>query len=173
MPGMGIMRESTPEMMKMDGMGWMSMDECHHCSMPLLAGENAWRNASVSAQGWTMRVRCALCARDMSAETKGTSILRIPLESPDKTLMVFSDEEGNLTADTPGVLFLEEEGSHARCPQWSRAFSSLVAFEEWVKNNPKYSDAKPLIFNDWSQREGKKPDTYVKPRPPMVHEQTP
>jgi hypothetical protein len=167
MAGMGMMPDSTPELMKMEGMGWMNFADCHHCSMPLPTGNEAWRSATVSAQGWTMRVRCALCARDMSAQTKGASILRIPLESPDKTLVVFSDEEGNLSTSTPGVLFLEEEGSHAKCDRWSRAFSSRAAFENWVRGNPKYQSAKPLTFVQWAQRTGKEPDTYEKPKPPF------
>src|SRR5690606_28895209 len=52
MPGMGLMPRSTPEIMWMDGMGWMNTADCHHCSMPLAKGENAWRSPQVSADGW-------------------------------------------------------------------------------------------------------------------------
>lgn len=166
MPGMGMMRGATTELMWMDGMGWMSMSECHHCSMSLPTGNNAWRSSEVSADGWTMRVRCAMCARDMSAETKGAAILRIPLESPEKTLVVLADESGNLQTDTPQVLFIEEEGSHAKCHEWSKAFSNRAAFEEWVKDKPKYKNAKLLTWAQWSQKEGDEPDTYVKPQGP-------
>jgi hypothetical protein len=65
MSGMGMMKGGSTQVMEMDGMGWMSMSECHHCSMGLPSGDDAWRASAVSAQGWTMRVRCALCARDM------------------------------------------------------------------------------------------------------------
>jgi hypothetical protein len=163
MPGMGMMKNATRDVMWMDGMGWMSMAECHHCSMGLPRGANEWRASSVSADGWTMRVRCALCARDMAAETKGRALLRIPLESPEKTLVVYSDEQGNLSTDTPDVLFLEEPDTHAKCHEWSRAFSSRAAFTRWVQTNPKYKNAKLLSFNDWAQQEGDKPDTYLKP----------
>jgi len=166
MPGMGMMKGMTPELMWMPVMGWMNMSECHHCSMPLPKGENAWRTSTLSAEGWTMQVRCALCARDMSSETKGESILRIPLETPDKTLVVFSDEQGNLSTSTPGVLLLEEPGSHAKCNEWSRAFSSREAFNNWVKENPKYADAKLLTFAQWADLQGDKPDTYEKPQGP-------
>lgn len=168
MPGMGMMKGGTTEVMYMPGMGWMSMNDCHHCSMGLPAGHDAWRSSTVSAEGWTMRVRCPLCARDMSAETKGEAILRIPLETPDKILVVFAKEDGSMTTDTPEVLFLEEEGSHARCNMWSRAFSGRAAFDEFVKENPKYADATPLTFEQWAGKEtADKPDTYEAPTGPV------
>jgi hypothetical protein len=167
MPGMGMMKGSTTEVMWMDGMGWMSMSECHHCTMPLPRGKDEWRSSGITADGWTMRVRCALCARDMSAETKGAAVLRIPLEAPDKTLVVIADEAGNLTTNTPDVIFIEEEGSHAKCHEWSRAFSNRAAFEKWVQDNPKYADAKLLTFAQWAKKEGDEPDTYVKPKGPV------
>jgi hypothetical protein len=167
MPGMGMMKGMTPELMWMPEMGWMSMQDCHHCSMPLWEGKDAWRNPTVSAEGWTMRVRCALCARDMAAETKGKAILRIPTEDPDRMLVVIGDEQGNLKTSMPEAVFLEREGSHAGCDDWSRAFTSRAAFEAYVKANPKFADAKPLTFEEWSQRQGEKPDTYVKPKGPV------
>jgi hypothetical protein len=168
MPGMGMMKGSTTEVMYMPKMGWMRMDDCHHCSMPLPKGENAWRASTVSAEGWTMRTRCAMCARDMGAESKGESILRIPLESPDKTLVALSSEDGTLRTNTPDVLFLEEPGSHARCHEWSRAFSNRAAFEAWVNANPKYKDAKPLTWQEWVNIEpADTPDTYEKPKGPV------
>lgn len=167
MPGMGMMKGMTPELMWMPEMGWMSLADCHHCSMPLWEGEDAWRNPTVSAQGWTMRVRCALCARDMSAETKGRAILRIPTEDPDRMLVAISDEQGNLKGNLPEAVFLEKEDSHAGCEGWSRAFTSQAAFERYVKANPEFAGSKALTFADWSQREGKKPDTYVKPKGPV------
>jgi hypothetical protein len=166
MPGMGMMQGATTNVMWMDGMGWMSMNECHHCSMPLAKGDNQWRSSELSANGWTMRVRCVLCARDMSAEVKGAATLRIPLEAPDKILIVLSDEAGNLTTDTPDVLFLEEEKGHAKCYEWSRAFSNRAAFEAWVKDKPEYQNAKLLTFAQWSELQGEEPDTYVKPEGP-------
>jgi hypothetical protein len=166
MPGMGLMKGMTPELMWMEGQGWMSMADCHHCSMPLWEGKDEWRNPTVSAEGWTMRVRCPLCARDMSAETKGRAILRIPTEDPDRLLVVVSDEQGNLKGGLPGAVFLEKEDSHAGCDGWSRAFTSRAAFDAYVKGNPAFADAKPLSFDEWAQRQGRKPDTYVKPKGP-------
>jgi hypothetical protein len=156
--------------MPMKGIGWMSMGECHHCSMPLPDGRDGWRASTVSAGGWTMRVRCALCARDMAAETKGRAILRIPTETPERMLVAISDEQGNLTTDTPNVLFLELPGGHAKCQDWSRAFTSRAAFDAYVEENPKYAGAKALTFADWAMREGGKPDTYVKPEAPAGSE---
>lgn len=168
MPGMGMMKGMTPELMWMEGMGWMHMADCHHCSMPLWEGEDAWRNPTVSADGWTMRVRCALCARDMAAETKGRAILRIPTEDPDRLLVVLSDEQGNLQGNQPEAVFLEEEGSHAGCEHWSRAFTSRASFDAYVAAEARQlAKARPLSFEEWAQRQGEKPDTYSKPKGPV------
>lgn len=167
MPGMGMMRGMAPELMWMPAMGWMSMADCHHCSMPLWEGEDLWRNPSVMADGWAMRVRCPLCARDMSAETKGRALLRIPTEDPDRVALVISDEQGYLKSSTPGLVFLENEGSHAGCDEWSRAFTSKAAFDAYVAAHPELARAQPLSFDDWAKRQGEKPDTYVKPQGPV------
>jgi len=166
MPGMGMMKGMTPELMWMPAMGWMSMADCHHCSMPLWEGDDWWRNPTVTADGWSMRVRCPLCARDMSAETKGRAMLRIPTEDPNRVVVVISDDQGNLKTSTPEVVFLENEGSHTGCDEWSRAFSSRAAFDTYVKANPKLANAKALTFDEWAKREGEKPDTYTKPKGP-------
>jgi hypothetical protein len=172
MPGMGMMKGMTPDLMWMQGQGWMSMADCHHCSMPLWEGADEWRNPTVSADGWTMRVRCPLCARDMSAETKGRAILRIPTEDPSRTLVVLSDEQGSLKGSMPDAVFLEREASHAGCDAWSRAFTSRDAFQAYVKANPEFAGAKMLTFAQWSQAEGKKPDTYIKPKGPVENPYT-
>lgn len=169
MPGMGMMKGMTPELMWMEGMGWMHMADCHHCSMPLWSGEDWWRNPAVSADGWTMRVRCALCARDMSAEVKGRAILRIPTEDAARMLVVLSDERGSLTGSMPGAVFLEAEASHAGCDEWSRAFTSRAAFDAFVKANPRFAGARPLAFREWAERQGEEPDTYVKPKGPVAN----
>lgn len=119
------------------------MSECHHCSMPLPGegtGENAWQASTVTANGWSMRVRCALCARDMSAETKDRTVLRLATQDPLQTLVVISDEQGNLTTDMTGAVFLEapDRAGHPRCNQWSRAFTNRAAFDAYVSANPKY-----------------------------------
>jgi hypothetical protein len=145
----------------------MHMDECHHCSMGFPDGENSWKVSTVVSGGWAMRVRCPLCARDMSRELKGAALFRIPLETPDQTLIVFADEMGNLTTDTPEVVFLEEPGDHAQCHEWSQAFSSRAAFDKWVKANPKYAKEKALTFAQWADKEPEDtPATYVKPHAP-------
>jgi len=163
MPGMGFMKYGTEDVMFMDNMGWMSMADCHHCSMPLAEGKDAWRAPTVSAEGWTMRTRCALCARDMAAETKGAVIIHLPTENPLKPAVVISDEMGNMTTDSPEIIFLENEKSHRSCDRWSLTFSSLKAFQNYVAANPEFKNAQPVSFEDWSGLRGKKPDTYVKP----------
>jgi hypothetical protein len=167
MPGMGMMRGSTEEVMYMQGQGWMTMADCHHCSMPLPEGHDAWRSATVSAEGWTMRVRCALCARDMAAQTKGKAILHIPTEDPERTLVLISDEQGNWKTDVAGVVFLEADGGHPKCADWSRAFTSRAAFDAYVKAHPEYAGAKPLTLAEWSERNAGEPDTYMKPKGPV------
>ena len=163
MPGMGMMKYATEDTMYMDKVGWMSMADCHHCSMPLPEGKDAWKAPAVSAEGWTMRARCPLCARDMAAETKGRAIFHIPTEDPMKPLIAISDEQGNLTTDTPGVVFLEQEDSHKGCNRWSQVFSSRKAFDEHIAAHPEFKSAKPVLFEDWAGLQGNKPDTYVKP----------
>ena len=167
MPGMGMMKGSTPELMYMEGMGWMSMADCHHCSMPLPDGKDAWKASTVTADGWTMRVRCALCARDMSSETQGDAILTVATEDPRRPLVLLSDEQGNLKTDMTGAVFLEAEASHAGCSEWSQAFTSRAAFDAFVKANPEYKSARALTLAQWSERHGKKPDTYFKPKGPV------
>jgi hypothetical protein len=171
MPGMGLMKGGTTELMWMPKMGWMNMSQCHHCSMPLVdegAGEKAWMASTVSAEGWTMRVRCALCARDMSAETKGGALLKLSTEDPNRVVTVFSDEEGNLTTSTPEAVFIEEKAGHAKCHQWSRAFTNRAAFDEFIKANPKWKDAKALTFQQWAEQEAEgTPETYEKPQGPV------
>jgi hypothetical protein len=166
MPGMGMMKGMTPELMWMPEFGWMSMADCHHCSMPLWEGKDGWRNPSVIGDGWAMRVRCALCARDMSAEVKGRAIIQIPTEDQDRLLVVYSDEQGNLKASDPSVVFLEAEASHAGCDDWSRAFTTHEALEAHVRSNPRLAGGKAISFQEWAKREGAKPDTYVKPKGP-------
>ena len=160
------------QLMWMKGMGWMSMSQCHHCSMPLPGvvegrGE-AWQASAVSAEGWTMRVRCVLCARDMSAETKGATILSLATEDPNKRVVVFSDEAGNLTTQYKGAIFLEDKAGHPRCHAWSRAFSSRAAFDAYVAKNPQYADSKPLSFEEWVSVEvAPTPETYEKEEGPV------
>ncbi|MFN0118437.1 MAG: hypothetical protein ACKVQC_09135 [Elusimicrobiota bacterium] len=166
MPGMGLMPHSTEEVMWMEGMGWMSMEDCHHCSMPLPEGKRAWEASSIMAEGWSMRVRCALCARDMAFETKGKAILHLATENPEKPVIIFSSNDGTLSTDNFDVVFLEEEGGHAGCHKWSQAFTSQAAFEKFTHENHKYKNAQALSFSQWSDRIGKKPDTYVKPLGP-------
>jgi hypothetical protein len=167
MPGMGMMKGSTEELMYMAGMGWMRMGDCAHCSMPLPAGEDSWQAPTLFAEGWGMRVRCALCARDMAAQTRGRAIVRLATEDPWQKLVLISDEQGNWSTETPGALFLEEENGHAGCARWSRAFTSRAAFDAYVAANPRYAGSRPLTLAEWSEREGKKPDTYVKPKGPV------
>lgn len=166
MPGMGLMPGMTAEAMFMQGLGWMSLSECHHCSMPLTEDpKQTWHLSSVSADGWTMRVRCALCARDMSSETKGRVVLHLATEDPERPLVLLSDEQGNLSPTSDwgkNAVFIEEEASHAGCNQWSQAFTSRAAFDTWVAANPTYKNAKAIPLTEWVTREGSRPDTYFR-----------
>lgn len=158
MPGMGWMKGSTEEEMYMSGMGWMNMSECGHCSIALPEGDQ-W-GATVSADGWTMMVRCMLCARDMAGETIGRAVIRAATEDPNQTLVMISDEEGNWTSSIPGIVFLEVKGDHPECNDWSRVFTSRAAFDEFIKSDDYYKDAKSLTLAEWQIRNEGTPATY-------------
>jgi len=160
MPGMGYMKGSEDDLMFMSGMGWMDMSECAHCSIPLPDGP-VW-GATVTAEGWTMTVRCMMCARDMASETPGRAIIRGATEDPNRLLVLISDEEGNWTSNIKEVVFLEKYGDHPECSAWSRAFTSLKAFEEYVRANPEYKDLKPLSLVEWAALNHGTPETYRK-----------
>ena len=61
----------------------------------------------------------------------------------------------------------EQESSHAGCETWSRAFTNRAAFDAFIAENAALKNAKPLTFKEWSERQGEKPDTYVKPKGPV------
>jgi hypothetical protein len=167
MPGMGMMVGSTPVLMYMPRMGWMSMEECHHCSMFMPDHDMRWRRSTVSIDGWTMEVRCPLCARDMAAQYLGRAILRLPTEDSSKLLVLVGDEMGNYTTTMKGVVFLEMVGEHPECNRWSHAFTSIEAFRKYVSENPQYKDAKPYTLEQWSTMAGKKPATYERKQGPV------
>jgi len=158
MPGMGWMKGSTENEMYMSGMGWMSMAECGHCSIALPEG-NQW-GATVSADGWTMMVRCMLCARDMASETLGRVIIRAATEDPNQTLVLISDELGNWMSNIPGIVFLEVKEDHPECNDWSRVFTSRKAFDDFIAQDDYYKDAKPLTLAEWQTRFEGTPNTY-------------
>lgn len=160
MPGMGWMKGSEDDIMFMSGMGWMDMSVCSHCSIPMPEG-NPW-GATVSAEGWTMMVRCLMCARDMAGETPGRAIIRAATEDPNRLLVLISDDEGNLTSNIKEVVFLEKFGEHPECSGWSRAFTSRAAFDKYIAENAEFKDAKPLSLEEWSKLNNGTPDTYRK-----------
>jgi len=160
------------QLMWMPKMGWMNMSQCHHCSMPLPGGgeeaASAWQASTVSAEGWTMRVRCALCARDMSAEVKGGAILSLATQDPLQRVIVFSDAQGNLTTDFKGAVFLEQTAGHPKCSQWSQAFTSRAAFDAYVARYPKFKGAHALSFGEWANVDAAgTPPTYEKEEGPV------
>lgn len=173
MPGMGMMKGSEEDEMFMSGMGWMNMSECAHCSIPL-PDSNPW-GATVTANGWTMTVRCLMCARDMASETPGRAIIRAATEDPNRLLVLISDEEGNWTTNIKEVVFLEKFGEHPECTGWSRAFTSRQAYEKYISENSEYKDMKPLTLTQWAALNQGTPDTYRKIdkpnpyRPPTNH----
>lgn len=158
MPGMGWMKGATESEMYMSGMGWMNMEECGHCSIRLPSGDE-W-GATVSAEGWTMMVRCMLCARDMASETIGKAIIRAATEDPNQTLVLISDELGNWTSNLPEIVFLEVKADHPECNDWSKVFTSRRAFDAYIAENPDYKDAQPLALSDWQTRNEGTPETY-------------
>jgi hypothetical protein len=165
-----MMHMATPKLMYMPGMGWMSMDECAHCSMPMRFDPKYGAGATVSAEGWTMDMRCVLCARDMAAQVFGRVIIRANTEDPNKPLILISDDEGNWSANLPEAVFLEVEGNHAGCSAWSRAFTSRAAFDAYVREQEDDEDiqsAKPLTLAEWAALEGEKPDTYERKQGPV------
>ena len=168
-PGMGMMRMATPSLMYMSGMGWMNMTECGHCSMPM-EFEDKGAGGTVSVGGWTMNVRCMLCARDMAAQTEGRAIIRGNTEDPKRPLILISDEEGNWTSNIKEVAFLEQQGPHPTCNSWSRAFTNRAALDAYVKVNADDEEirtAKPLTLAEWSARNAGEPDTYDKKKGPV------
>lgn len=160
MPGMGMMKGSDEDTMFMSGMGWMDMGVCGHCSISM-PDTNPW-GATVTADGWTMQVRCLMCARDMASETPGRSIIRAATDDPNRLLVLISDEEGNWTSNIKDVVFLEKFGDHPECSGWSRAFTTKAGLAKYVAENPEYKDTKPLSLSEWAQLNHGKPDTYQK-----------
>ena len=72
MPGMGIMKGMTPELMWMEGMGWMSMQDCHHCSMPLWTKEECVAKSDGHRRRLgDARLLCALCAGHVGGDQAG------------------------------------------------------------------------------------------------------
>ena len=63
-------------------------------------------------------------------------------------------------------MFVEEEGSVTRPAIAGHGRLAPLAFEAATKENPGLAQAKPLSFSEWAAREGKEPDTYVKPKAP-------
>ena len=167
MPGMGMMKGTEEDIMYMPGMGWMDMSKCAHCSISL-PSEGPW-GATVSSEDWTMTVRCLMCARDMASEIPGRSIIRAATEDPNRLLIMISDEEGNWTPNIKSVVFLEKFGHHPECSEWSRAFTSVEAFNRYVQANPEFKDAKPLSLADWSKMNHAMPATYQRINKPSPY----
>jgi hypothetical protein len=157
---MGMMKGSDEDEMYMAGMGWMDMGVCGHCSISM-PDTNPW-GATVTADGWTMQVRCLMCARDMASETPGRSIIRAATDDPNQLLVLISDEEGNWTSNIKDIVFLEKFGEHPECSGWSRAFTTKEGLAKYVAANPEYKDVKPLGLTEWAQLNHGKPDTYHK-----------
>ena len=162
-----MMKGSDEDTMYMPGMGWMDMSQCAHCSISL-PDEGPW-GATVSAEGWTMTVRCLMCARDMSSEVPGRSIIRAATEDPNRLLILISDDEGNWTPNIKSVVFLEKFGPHPECSDWSRAFTSVAAFNKYVQANPEFKDSKPLGLAEWSKMNHAMPATYQRINKPSPY----
>jgi len=84
--------------------------------------------------------------------------------------VLITDEKGEYWTrpeNEKNIVFIEAEASHAGCSEWSQAFSSRAAFDAWVASNPDYKGAKPYSLKEWWAKQGKKPDTYYKPKGPV------
>ncbi len=128
--------------------------DCAHCGMPIPKGDKV----EVRMGSKTLPVRCMLCARDLAAQSAGAATVTGPTEDPAQPLVLTSDDKGEWTSNLPEVVFLEVERDHALCNRWSRAFTSLAAFQKYVAENPAYKDAKPLTLVEWSAKEGQEMD---------------
>lgn len=128
---------------------------CTHCGFPVIEENGKKLLFTVKTGGKSYPVRCALCARDLAAQYQGAAEIVAPTEDPTRPLILKSDEKGDWTANLPEVVFLEQEGDHALCSKWSRAFTSKAAFDAYVEANPQYKDAKALPLSEWSAKEGK------------------
>ncbi|CAN5467030.1 hypothetical protein BH11ARM2_BH11ARM2_33100 [soil metagenome] len=124
--------------------------KCAHCAMPIAQTSLV----TVEVGGKIYPVRCMLCARDLAAQYPGKATVHAPTEDPAQPLILTSDDKGDWTSNLPDVVFLEQEGDHALCNRWSRAFTSSNAFAKYVEENPQYKASKPLALVEWSNREG-------------------
>lgn len=131
---------------------------CAHCGMPITRQEQGAKAIVVKAGGKTFPVRCMLCARDLAAQYPGKAQVTAPTEDLARPLVLTSDDMGNWSSNLPGVVFLEVEGDHTTCNEWSRAFTSVDAFRSYVASEARYKDAKPLSLAEWSAKEGKPMD---------------
>jgi predicted RNA-binding Zn-ribbon protein involved in translation (DUF1610 family) len=130
------------------------MPNCTHCGIPVVKGQEV----TVKNAGKTYVVRCMLCARDLASQYQGAATVTGPTEDPGRPVRLTSDDKGEWTSDLPSVVFIEQEGDHASCNRWSRAFTSTEAFRKYVAANPQYKDARPLTLAEWSAQEGKEMD---------------
>jgi predicted RNA-binding Zn-ribbon protein involved in translation (DUF1610 family) len=138
---------------------------CTHCGIPVVKGQEV----TVKNAGKTYIVRCMLCARDLASQYQGSATVAGPTEDPKRPLVLSSDEKGEWTSNLPTVVFLEQEGDHAFCNRWSRAFTSAAAFQKYVAENPQYKAAKPLTLAEWSAKEGQAMDHDQMPGMDMGH----
>ena len=127
-----------------------AQDPCTHCGMSIVEGAKV----TVVQGGKAIPVRCMLCARDLAAQSPGAAEVRDPTIG----LVLKANDRGEWTSNLPDVVFLEDEGDHALCHRWSRAFPDRAAFDAYVAENPKYRDAKPLSLAEWAVRQGAKMD---------------
>ena len=123
---------------------------CTHCGMPIV--EEA--KVTVLQGGKTIPVRCVLCARDLASQSPGAAEIRDPAIG----LVLTSNDRGEWMTNLPDVVFLEDEGDHALCHRWSRAFPNRAAFDAYVAENPPYKAMTPLTLAEWSVKQGAKMD---------------
>jgi hypothetical protein len=132
----------------------MSFSACAHCGFGLPPDLRRGVGARVFKDGVTVSVRCVYCARHEAEEAEGRVIIRAATEDPNRLLFLVGDGRGGFWSNIPGVVFLEEPGDHQVCPGWSRAFTSVQAFRDYVRRNPQFASIQPLSLAAWTARMG-------------------
>jgi hypothetical protein len=130
----------------------MNFSDCAHCGFALPPDLRHGVGAKVLKNGTTLSVRCLYCARHEAEGAQDRVIIRAATEDPDRLLILVGDGKGGFWSNIPGVVFLEEPGDHKACPGWSRAFTSVRAFREYVGRNPQYASQRALSLAEFAAR---------------------
>jgi hypothetical protein len=130
----------------------MNFTDCAHCGYALPPDLRRGVGAKVLKDGTVLSVRCLYCARHEAENAKDRVIIRAATEDPNRLLILVGDGKGGFWSNIPGVVFLEQPGDHKACPGWSRAFTSVRAFREYVARNPQYANQPPLTLQQFMHK---------------------